>query len=135
MISKKIVLSFPHKLVEQPIICKLVKNYRLEFNILKAYVTPKEEGLVVLELSGEDKDYEQGIQYLIEVGVKIQSLSQDIIRDEQRCTDCGVCIAICPVGALAVEPLTRKVHFYDNKCIACELCVQACPVRAMKVHF
>jgi len=135
LISKRIVLHFPHRLVDQPIVCNLVKDYELEFNILKAYVTPREEGLLVLELSGEDKNYEQGIQYLREAGVKVQPLSQDIIRNEERCTHCGVCVPICPTGALVVEPLTRKVNFYDNKCIACELCVKACPVRAMEVHF
>jgi len=112
----------------------LVKDYDLEFNILKAYVTPREEGLLVLELNGEKKNYERGIQHLREVGVKVQPLSQNIIRNEKRCTDCGVCVPICPTGALTVEPLTRKVHFYDNKCIACELCVKACPFRAMEVH-
>ena len=50
-------------------------------------------------------------------------------------THCDVCVPICPTGALAAEPLTRKVHFYDNKCIACGLCVKACPLRAMEVHF
>lgn len=135
MISKRIVLHFPHKLVDKPIVCKLVKNHNLEFNILKAYVTPNEEGLLVMELCGEAKDYEGGVQYLKEVGVKVQPLSQDIIRDEKRCTDCGVCVPICPAGALAVDLLTRKVHFYDDKCIACELCVKVCPVRAMEVHF
>ena len=135
MIATRIVLHFPHRLVDQPIVCKLVKEYNLEFNILKAYVTPREEGLLVLELSGEDKNYEQGIQYLTQVGVKVQPLSQDITRDEGRCSDCGVCVPICPTGALVVEPLTRKVHFYDNKCIACELCVKACPLQAMEVNF
>lgn len=135
MISKRIVLHFPHRLVDQPIVCKLVEDYNLEFNILKAYVTPREEGLLVLELSGEDKKYKQGIQYLREVGIKVQPLSKDIIRNERRCTDCGVCVPICPTDALVVEHLTRKVNFYDNKCIACELCVKTCPVQAMEVHF
>lgn len=135
MFSKKIVLHFPHKLVDQPIVCKLVKDYDLEFNILKANVTPREEGILVLELKGEKKDYEKGIRYLKRVGVKIQPLSQDIIRNEKRCTHCGVCVPICPAGALAVEAATRKVLFDNNKCIACELCVKACPVQAMEVHF
>lgn len=135
LISRRIVLRFPHRLVDQPIVCKLVKDYDLEFNILKAYVTPREEGLLVLELSGGDKNYERGMRYLRGVGVKVQPLSQDIIRNERRCTDCGVCVPICPSGALVVEPLTRKVQFYDNKCIACELCIKACPVQAMEVHF
>jgi len=135
MISKRIVLKFPHRLVDQPIVCKLVKDYNLEFTILKAYVTPREEGLLVLELTGENKDFEKGMDYLKKTGVTIQPLSQDIIRNEARCTDCGACVTICPTGALVLDNLTRKVHFYDNKCIACELCIKACPVRAMEVHF
>jgi ferredoxin len=121
--------------VDQPIIYKLVKEHDLQFNILKAYVTPQEEGLMVLELSGEDKKFNQGMTYLESCGVRIQPLSQDVIRNEVKCTDCGVCVPICPTGALAIDPITRKVHFYDNKCIACELCVKVCPTRAMEVHF
>lgn len=90
---------------------------------------------MVLELSGESGNYDQGIQYLKQTGIKVQPLSQDVIRNEQRCTDCGVCVPICPANALVMEPLTRRVHFYDNKCTACELCVKVCPVRAMEVYF
>ncbi len=135
MTSKRIVLHFPQRLVEQPIVYKLVKDYDLKFNILKAYVTPQEEGLMVLELTGEDKDFKKGMEYLQSTGVKIQSLSEDIIRNEAKCTDCGVCVPICPAQALVIDPTTRKVHFYDNKCIACELCIKICPAHAMEVHF
>ena len=135
MISKRIVLHFPQKLVDKPIVYKLVKDYDLQFNILKAYVTPQEEGLMVLELSGEDEQFKKGIEYLESCGVKIQPLSQDVIRNEAKCTDCGLCVPICPTKALVVDPLTSRVLFYDNKCIACELCVKVCPTRAMEVHF
>jgi ferredoxin len=135
MTSKRIVLHFPHRLVDQPIIYKLVKEFDLQFNILKAYVTPQEEGLMVLELSGKKDNFDKSIEYLQSCGVRIQPLSQDVIRNESKCTDCGVCVPICPTGALVVDPQTRKVHFYDNKCIACELCVKTCPTRAMEVHF
>jgi len=135
MISKKIVLHFPQKLVDQPIVCKLIKDYNLEFNILKAYVTPKEEGLLVLELSGENNDYKKGIGYLKDAGVKVQPLSQDVVRNKEKCTDCGVCVTICPTDALTVEPSTRKVIFDEEKCIACELCINICPYNAMEIHF
>ena len=134
-ISKRVVLHFPPRLVEQPIIYKLVKDYNLVLNILKASVTPKEEGLMVLDLSGAREDYDRGIQYLQETGVRIQSLGQDIIRNEARCTHCGACVVICPTGALALDPQTRRVNFYEDKCTACELCVLPCPPRAMEVHF
>ena len=134
-ISKRIVLHFPSRLVEQPIIYKLVKEHNLVLNILKASVTPKEEGLLILELSGARKDYDRGIQYLTDVGVRIQSLGQNIMRNDARCTHCGACVVICPTGALALEPKTRMVNFHEDKCTACELCVLACPPRAMEVHF
>jgi len=135
MVSKRIVLHFPNRLVDKPIVYLLVKDYNLKFNILKAYVTPQEEGLMVLELSGTKEDYAKGIKFLEDSGVKIQPLSQDVIRNEAKCTDCGVCVPICPTAALVVDSLTRKVQFYDNKCIACELCVKVCPTRAMEVRF
>jgi len=133
-VSKRVVLHFPRNLVDQPIIYRLVRDYDLMFNILKASVTPKEEGLLVLELSGEEKDYEKGVGYLAEVGVEIQSLSRDVYRDEVRCTHCGACITICPTHAFDLEPSTRKVNFLDEKCIACGLCIKACPPRAMEIR-
>ena len=134
-VSKRIVLRFPRRLVERPIIYRLVKDYNLELNILKASITPEEEGLMVLELKGDQKEYDKGIDYLIKTGVVIQSLSQDVTRNEAKCTNCGACITICPAGAFELERATRCVIFNNEKCIACGLCITACPPRAMEVHF
>jgi ferredoxin len=133
-IRKRVVLQFPTRMVDQPIIYHLVKDYDLVLNVLKASVTPKEEGLMVLELYGARKDYERGIKYLQDTGVKIQSLGQDIRRNEERCTHCGACVTVCPTGALALDKKTRMVNFDATKCTACELCVLACPPRAMEVY-
>jgi len=135
MTTRRIVLHFPHRLVDQPIVYKLVKDYNLKFNILKAYVTPQEEGLMVLELIGQADDFKKGLEYLQSSGVKIQPLGEDIIRNTTKCTDCGLCVPICPAQALVVDPQTRKVLFHEKKCIACELCVKVCPTHAMELHF
>ena len=135
MVSKRIVLTFPHNLLDQPIVYKLVKEHDLVFNILQAKITPKEEGLMVLELKGKKENYAEGIKYLTGLGVKIQPLSQDVTRDDTRCTHCGACISICPTEALSIDKKTMKVIFDSEKCIACELCVKACPPRAMIVKF
>ena len=132
--GRKVVLRFPHRLVDKPIIYRLVKDYDLQFNILKASVTPKEEGLLVLELSGKKKSYDEAVRFLTEAGVETQLLVQDVFRNEDRCTHCGACVTTCPVSAFVVDPLTRRVDFLDTKCIACELCIKACPVRAMEVR-
>jgi len=134
-VSKRIVLRFPSRLVDRPIVYRLVKDYDLEFNILKASVTPAEEGVMVLQLKGDREEYDRGINYLLKTGVQIQSLSQDVTRNEERCTSCGACVAICPSGAFELEKGTRRVIFHDDKCIACGLCIKACPPRAMEVHF
>jgi ferredoxin len=135
--AKKVVLRFPRRLVEQPVIYRLVKDYNLEFNILKALITmePEEEGLMVLELKGEQDEYDGGINFLLKSGIKIESLSQDVTRNEERCTHCGACITICPPGAFELDPQTREVKFNNEKCVACGLCIKACPPRAMEVHF
>jgi ferredoxin len=134
-VAKRIVLRFPRRLVDRPIVSRLVRDFNLDFNILKASVTPEEEGLLILELSGKQNDYDKGIRYLTETGVKIQALSQDVTRNEERCTHCGACITICPTGAFVLDPSTRKVNFIGEKCLACELCIKACPPRAMELHF
>ena len=133
MVCKKIVLTFPHNMVGQPIVYKLVKDYDLVFNILQAKITPQEEGVMVLELKGKKEKYAEGIKYITSMGLKIQPLSQDVTRDENKCTHCGACVTICPSGALYVEKKTMKIIFDSEKCIACELCVKACPPRAMMV--
>jgi L-aspartate semialdehyde sulfurtransferase ferredoxin len=50
--SKKVVIHYTAENVEQPLICQLVKEYDLVFNILKARIFPRREGVIVLELSG-----------------------------------------------------------------------------------
>jgi len=134
-VSRRIVLHFPPLVTGQPVVYRLAKDYNLMFNILKASVSPGQEGLLVLELAGERTDYERGIQYLKDTGIKIQPLSQDVMRDEARCTHCGACVAVCPAGAFVVEPSTGEVSFHHDRCVLCGLCVQACPPRAMSIVF
>ncbi len=135
IVSHRVVLRFPHSLVDQPIVCRLAKDFDLEFNILKASIVPKEQGFVLMELTGEEEDYENGTRFLDELGVEVQPISQDVVRNESRCTHCGACVAICPTGALSLELPSRRVDFDSAKCIACELCILACPPRAMEVRF
>ncbi len=132
MISKKIVLKFSKSSWKKPLVCHLSKDFDLMFNILKAEITPREEGVMVMELIGTRTEYNKGITYLRDNGVDVQPLAQDVIRREERCTHCGACTAVCPTGALHVRKETQEIAFDQAKCIGCELCIPACPPRAME---
>ncbi|MGB4644852.1 MAG: NIL domain-containing protein, partial [Dictyoglomaceae bacterium] len=67
MTTERIVLRFPKELADKPIVVNLVRKFDLDFNILKATITPDEEGVMVLELSGEEESFAKGIAYLKEL--------------------------------------------------------------------
>lgn len=132
MAPKKIVLRFGPDISDKPIIYKLVKDYDLVVNIVKANVNPQKEGTMVLEITGDQVD--GGMNYLRDQGVNVQALTQDIVRDEEKCTMCGTCTAICPTGALYMERPSMEVKFDGDNCVVCQLCLKICPVRAMEVR-
>ena len=135
MYSKTISLRFPKATVDEPIAATLVKQFDLSFNILKAVIYPRKEGFMVLQLSGHKENYRKGIQYLKDVGIKVESIGEDIKRNEDKCYQCGACTAVCPTGALSISRPEMDVIFDKEKCSACEWCVAACPARAMEVKF
>jgi ferredoxin len=134
-VSHKVVLHFPPAVVEQPVIYHLSRDYDLAFNILKASISPQEEGLMVIELIGDESDLRRASDYLMKQGVRLQPLLQDIRRNDDRCVHCGACVGACPSEALTLERPTMRVIFRADECVACGECVPTCPVRAMELHF
>ncbi len=56
---------------------------------------------------------------------------KDIRKIGSKCTGCGCCEAVCPVGAITIE--LNKEGFYQPvvdtaQCISCGLCLSHCPV-------
>jgi Na+-translocating ferredoxin:NAD+ oxidoreductase RNF subunit RnfB len=51
--------------------------------------------------------------------------------DEALCTDCGVCLKRCTVGAFRMKD--DKISFQAERCIGCGLCVTTCPAEALKL--
>ncbi|RLE08437.1 (Fe-S)-binding protein [Candidatus Aerophobetes bacterium] len=135
MQKRRIVLTFPSKLIDQPITYHLIKDYDLTVNILRAKVNPEEEGRLMIEISGRKKSLEAGMSYLKELGVHVQPLVQDIKWLEEKCTHCTVCVPVCPTKAITIDRDQMKVSFDKEKCIACELCVPICPYKAIEILF
>jgi len=135
MQKKRVVLSFPPQMIDQAVTYKLIKDFDLMINILRARITPKEQGRLVLEMTGKKPALDAGINYLKEVGVEIQSLAQDVKWHEDRCVHCTACVSICPPKALELDRTKMEVSFKKDKCIACELCLPVCPYQAMEILF
>ena len=132
--SKILILRFPKTVVQKPIVYHLTKDYDLVFNILNAAILPRKEGVMALELSGTKKNFKDGVKFLKAEGLHVKNASQEIKRDNKKCTDCGACTAVCPTGALWVQRPEMNVVFDEEKCSVCELCVPACPPRAMEIR-
>src|SRR5690242_21780478 len=61
-------------------------------------------------------------------GVGPQILVHDI--NDDRCTGCDACVAVCPTNVLdLVSNKSRVLRFGD--CIQCEACMWACPTEAL----
>lgn len=134
MYSRILVLRFQKTKAQKPLVCNLARKYDLTFNILNATILPRREGIMVLELSGNRKNFKDGVAYLRNEGVQVQNASHDIKRDHRKCIHCGACTAVCPTGALAIERPDMRVVFQHKKCSVCHLCVPACPTRAMETR-
>ena len=132
--SKNIILHYPRKLIEQPVISNLIKEYDLTINISRARIGQDEEGTMVVEISGAGDNLKAGLQYLREIGVTFKPISKIIKRIEDKCTHCSACTVVCPSEALVIlDKSSMEVQFVEDKCTGCGLCIPACPYKAMEM--
>lgn len=134
-ITKSISLRYTPELVEEPIIYHLVRDYDLVPNIIRASISPDKEGYTLLSLTGREADYQRALAYLQRLRLVVEQLADKVSWDEQRCTQCGACTAVCPSGALAIRRPEMTVSFDGGKCVVCHMCIEACPVSAVKLDF
>jgi len=71
MPKRKVILVFPPSLIKEPVIYRMSKDCHLIPNIKKARVT-ESEGEVVLELEGSEEQIQRGVDYLTQLGVKVE---------------------------------------------------------------
>jgi ferredoxin len=130
-LTKKYFLYFPKCETEKPIVYHLVKDHNLMVNIFRAKVTPEEEGYLVLDLTGTERDIERGLDFVRTFKVSVNEQSIGLRWDAAACTHCGNCLPHCPTKALDFKDRsTREVAFDAAKCIECLSCIANCPFSA-----
>ena len=79
MASRQVMFTFPRKLIKEPIIYELSHKFEVMTNIRRADVT-EDRGWVVLELEGEDKEIDAGVDWVKEKGVRVDPIVGDIVE-------------------------------------------------------
>jgi NAD-dependent dihydropyrimidine dehydrogenase PreA subunit len=125
----RVLLKFSKGIVDQPITSQIIIEKGIPINILSAHINQR-GGEIIADIPSDQAN--KAIKAFREKGVTVDV--SKLIEVDEKCVDCGACISLCPVTAIAFDK-DFSVVFDENKCIGttCSLCVDACPVRAIRL--
>ncbi len=64
-----------------------------------------------------------------------QHFDLPVVVDQSKCIEgCRVCVEVCPLDALAINPDTRKAYMARDECWYCTPCQVDCPANAVTVN-
>lgn len=79
MARQVIKITFPSKLIKQPVTFTMAKKFNLVPNIRRAKVTAT-VGEIVLEVTGTREALEKGMAWLVKSGVKVEPVVGSVIE-------------------------------------------------------
>ena len=74
MKAARLMLTFPEHLVHQPIVARMVREFDVMPNIRRAKVE-ETMGWIVCELAGADADVDRAIDWLVNLGVQVDRVT------------------------------------------------------------
>jgi NAD-dependent dihydropyrimidine dehydrogenase PreA subunit len=132
--KKRVKLTFPKRSIHMPITYRLAKDFNIAANIIRAQVAPNQVGTLVVELSGDIDQLNDGIDWLEAQDIQVSVASGEIVINEDLCVHCGLCTGVCPTRSLTLDPTSFKLVFNRSRCIVCEQCIPTCPVQAISTN-
>ena len=78
MARRRLKLIFGPDLVKEPVIYHLGRNFEIVTNIRRADVT-RDQGWVLLEVTGEPDELDRGVEYLESRGLKVEPAEGDLV--------------------------------------------------------
>src|ERR1035437_8168729 len=102
-VTRRYVMKFPPESADKALSYRLIKEYDIKFNILKAEVRPGRTGSLLLELEALPGNIKKGIEYLEANNVSCELLGKKIKFNAEKCINCGNCIGVCFTGALTID--------------------------------
>jgi hypothetical protein len=76
---RRVRLVFGPDMVTEPVIYDLGHRFQIVTNIRRADVT-RDQGWVVLELTGEPEELDRGVEYLESRGVRVDPVEGDLVE-------------------------------------------------------
>ena len=75
----KFYLTYPKRLVREPLIYQMSRKFPLVFNVRSASVS-EEIGIIALELDGSQDDIDAAVAWLREQGVTVEPIEKNVIE-------------------------------------------------------
>ena len=79
MTRRRLKLLFTSSLVKEPVIYQLGRKFEIVTNIRRADVT-RDQGWVLLEVSGDPEELDKGVEYLESRGVTVEPAEGDLVE-------------------------------------------------------
>lgn len=64
---------------------------------------------------------------------KVQVEAATVFVDEEVCSGCGYCEAVCPYSAIEIDPRRKVAKVNEALCKGCGACAVSCPSKAMQL--
>ena len=75
-IERKVHLTYPPHLVDQPIIHEFIRKFEVVVNILEANVT-RQKGWLLVAVRGEEQVVQEGLEWLSAQGIEVKEWAKE----------------------------------------------------------
>jgi L-aspartate semialdehyde sulfurtransferase ferredoxin len=124
----KIILKFPQKVMQDPLLADVVLETGVRINIDRALVDAS-VGEIVIDVP--DERVEEVAAAFRKRGTEVRELDKPIVFDEAECVQCGACVSVCPVEVFKYNK-DRTISIDLTRCVLCKTCMEMCPHGALK---
>ena len=124
----KIVLKFPQKIMQNPLLADVVLETGVRINIDRALVDAS-VGEIVIDVP--DERVEEVAEAFRRRGTEVHEMDTPIVLDEAECVQCGACVSVCPVEVFKYNQ-DRTISIDLTRCVLCKTCMTMCPHGALK---
>ncbi|HYA32969.1 MAG TPA: 4Fe-4S binding protein [Candidatus Bathyarchaeia archaeon] len=124
----KIVLKFPQKIMQDPLLADVILETGVRINIDRAFVDAT-IGEIVIDVPDDRVDVVA--EAFRSRGTEVREMDTPLIFDEAECVQCGACVSVCPAEVFKYED-DRTISIDLNRCVLCKTCVAMCPHGALK---